>query len=162
MNTVFLLLGGNLGDVQSSFEIACQFLQKQVGIIEKKSELYSSPAWGFESKNNFLNQVLKLHTDQLPLEVLFETQKIENEMGRKRNAHSKTFESRLIDIDILYYNEEIIKEENLIIPHYAMHHRNFTMKPITEIAANFIHPVLNKTNEQLLNECTDKSIVTKL
>lgn len=162
MNTLFLLLGGNLGNIKNSFEKAQNYIETQIGQIKTASKLYHSPAWGFESENDFLNKVLKIETELSPKDVLHQTQNIEKQIGRLKKNLSATFESRVIDIDILYFNSDIIKEDDLVIPHYAMHNRNFTMEPITEIASDFIHPEFQKTNAQLLRDCADKSIVTAL
>tara|TARA_R110002050_G_scaffold290260_1_gene443709 strand:+ start:35846 stop:36346 length:501 start_codon:yes stop_codon:yes gene_type:complete len=159
---VYLLLGGNLHDVKHTFELARIQLEKLVGDVIQVSHLYKSKAWGFESDNEFLNQVIVLRSYLTAEELLLEIQKIELDLGRHRTKGLKGFESRIIDIDILYYNTDIISNSNLTIPHYALHQRNFTLEPLVEIAPNFMHPILKKSNQTLLEECADKSIVTKI
>jgi 2-amino-4-hydroxy-6-hydroxymethyldihydropteridine diphosphokinase len=161
-NTIFLLLGGNLGEVSLQFEKAKTLLVQKVGPIVLESKLYQSEAWGFTSENVFLNQVIQISTSLSPQEVLKENQHIEKEIGRTRTPDLVGFESRLIDIDILYFNGLKLTSDALTIPHYALHERRFTLLPLAEIAPNYIHPSLNKTNAQLLVDCTDYSTVTPL
>ena len=161
-NTVYLLLGGNLSDVESTFDLARQKINSEIGLITTSSKLYQSKSWGFESTDLFLNQVLKLETNHQPLQLLQAIQSIETELGRIRNGNIVGFESRVIDIDIIYFNTEKIELPNLAIPHYALHDRRFTLLPLVEIAPEYIHPVLNKTNQELLKNCSDKSTVTAL
>ena len=161
-NTVYLLLGGNLLDVELTFKMARDKIDSDIGSISDTSKLYQSESWGFESTDLFLNQVLKLETNHQPLRLLQTIQDIETELGRIRNANLEGFESRVIDIDILYFNSEKIEQHNLVIPHYALHERRFTLLPLIEIAPEYIHPVLKKTNLELLNNCSDQSTVTAL
>lgn len=159
-HVIYLLLGGNLLDVEHTFKLATIQLETKVGEITQLSKLYKSEAWGFESENTFLNQVVRINSVLTPSELLSTIQKIEIELGRSRTIGISGFESRVIDIDILYYNKEVISINGLTIPHYALHERIFTLKPLAEIAPDFLHPILNKTNQSLLYECKDKSTVT--
>lgn len=157
---IFLLLGGNLGNVKQNFDKATSLIHDRIGNITSKSKLYQSEAWGFESDKKFLNQVLQLKSTLSPIETLIATQKIESELGRVRDPHAQGFQSRLIDIDILYFGSRIINTDKLVIPHYAIHERKFTLLPLSEIAPIYIHPVLSKSSSDLLRICPDQSTVT--
>lgn len=160
MNSVFLLIGGNLGD---RFKLLSQTkidIQEKIGRINKESSIYETVAWGFESENDFLNQVIMITTDFDAMEVLKFCQEIENNLGRVRKSGG--YASRTIDIDILFFNDEAIDLPDLKIPHIQLHKRKFTLEPLAEIEPDFIHPVLNKTMKQLLKDCSDKSEVKKI
>jgi len=116
--------------------------------------------WGFESNDLFWNQVLEISTNLSPEEVLVQTQQIELELGRIRKPDQ--YDSRLIDIDILFYGDQIISLENLIVPHPRIQERKFALVPLCEIASELIHPVFQKSIRQLLEECADKLNVEKV
>jgi len=160
MNTVYLLIGGNLNDRFQLLEKANDSIANNIGTCIKKSSIYESEPWGFEASQNFLNQVLIFTTKLRPIEVLDECQKIENELGRIRE--SANYSSRTMDIDILFYNNEIITEPRLIVPHEHLHKRRFTLEPLAELTPSFIHPLLNKSLKELLENCSDMSNVNKL
>ncbi|MBP5584196.1 MAG: 2-amino-4-hydroxy-6-hydroxymethyldihydropteridine diphosphokinase [Bacteroidales bacterium] len=159
-NNVVLLLGANLGDKETMFAQVIKHIDENIGEITCKSSLYESKPWGFDSDDNFLNQVLIVETDFSAHDVLLRCQAIENKCGRVRHENVG-YESRIIDIDILYYNNDIVDTEDLIIPHPLLHQRKFTMCPLAEVLPDFIHPIFLKNNMQLLDECEDKSEVTK-
>ena len=161
MNTVYLLLGSNLGNSKQLFEQAIQMLEQNVGMLSKYSSLYQSPPWGFEHENNFINQALSINTTLSPLEVLDQCLSVEQLLGRKRMV-SDQYQARTIDIDILLFNSECVEDERLTIPHTHLHHRRFALLPLSEIADSQIHPKLNSTIGQLLYSCTDNSKVSKL
>ncbi|MGB0391113.1 MAG: 2-amino-4-hydroxy-6-hydroxymethyldihydropteridine diphosphokinase [Salibacteraceae bacterium] len=161
-NNIYLLLGGNLGDVQSIFSQCKMLIEKEIGSILHSSKLYQSEPWGFKSSNLFLNQVLHVSTSKTAFETLAITQNIELKLGRTRNPNASGFQSRVIDIDLLYVNNEVIETEVLKIPHYALHERMFTLKPLAEIAPNFEHPIYKESNTALLEKCQDKSEVTSI
>ena len=160
MNRVFLLLGGNLGNVTETFEHARQLVSLRVGDITAVSSLYQSEPWGFSSHQFFLNQVLELTTQLGPLDLLHVLLEIESLMGRTRQAG--LIASRPIDIDILFYNDQVIVLPQLEIPHPRLHLRRFTLLPLAELAPEMIHPLLAKTVAQLLEECKDPLAVTKI
>jgi 2-amino-4-hydroxy-6-hydroxymethyldihydropteridine diphosphokinase len=160
MVKVYLLLGGNLGDKKLVFEKAVKLLKESVGEIMQQSHIYETEPWGFESSDLFWNQVLEITTNLLPEEVLSQTQHIELEMGRVRKEHQ--YDSRIIDIDILFYGEEIIQLTNLVIPHPRIQDRKFALVPLNEIVPELKHPILNKNINQLLAECTDLLRVEKV
>ena len=159
MCTLYILLGGNIGESQTVFNEAEKLIIKNIGAFTDRSSFYRSPAWGFSASQDFLNRVLKVQTALLPLEVLRETQKIELLLGRKVKTSKEQYESRIIDIDILFYDKQIINTDVLTIPHPRLHLRNFTLKPLLEIAPNLIHPLLGKTIIELYQETIDDSVV---
>ncbi len=160
MNTTYLIFGSNLGDRLKLLEEASQLVEKNIGAISKKSAIYDTEPWGFVHENTFLNQVICVQTNLAPHNLLGETQKIENSLGRIREEVQYT--ARTIDIDILLYNDWIIRTDDLQIPHLKMPERRFVLEPLTEIAANLWHPVLKKTMQQLLDECKDVMKVRKM
>lgn len=160
MVKVYLLLGGNLGDKKQVFEDARKLLDETIGNITLQSAIYETEPWGFESSELFWNQVLEIVTDLSPEDVLRHTQKIELELGRVRK--DKQYDSRIIDIDILFYGEEMIQLPNLVVPHPRIQERKFTLIPLNEIAADLNHPILQKSVGQLLIECHDQLRVEKV
>lgn len=160
MNQVYLLIGGNLGDRYKLIGSAKLSITKKIGKIVKESSIYETTPWGFNSEQDFLNQVLYVSTDLSPKKVLNKCLEIEKELGRVRQ--SEQYSSRTIDIDILFYNDEIIHKQELIIPHERLHKRRFTLEPLVEIAPDLIHPVIKKSLFDILKECNDNSEVRKL
>jgi 2-amino-4-hydroxy-6-hydroxymethyldihydropteridine diphosphokinase len=160
MIKLYILLGGNLGDKQRVFSDARAKLSQQVGTITNQSVLYETEPWGFKSDDIFWNQVLEISTSFSPEEVLLRTQQIERELGRIRKANQ--YDSRIIDIDILFYGDLIIKTENLVVPHPRIQDRKFAMVPLCEIAPELIHPVFQKSITQLLEECGDSLSVSPI
>lgn len=160
MIKLYLLLGGNLGDKEKLFSEARSNLSNKVGKITSQSAVYETEPWGFESTDLFWNQVLEITTNLSPEEVLRETQQTEIELGRVRKSNQ--YDSRTIDIDILFYGDQIISIEKLTIPHPRIQERKFALAPLNEIATNLNHPLLQKTIGQLLAECTDVLRVEKV
>ncbi|WP_299578302.1 2-amino-4-hydroxy-6-hydroxymethyldihydropteridine diphosphokinase [uncultured Sunxiuqinia sp.] len=160
MAKVFLLLGGNLGNKKVIFNQALALLEEAVGKIEQQSAIYETEPWGFESEDLFWNQVVVLETRLDADSLLVETQQIEYQLGRVR--HGAQYSSRLIDLDILFYDQLILNQPRLEIPHPRMGERRFVLEPLAEIAPDFIHPASKKTIAQLLAECTDQLAVKKL
>ncbi|HET6243515.1 MAG: 2-amino-4-hydroxy-6-hydroxymethyldihydropteridine diphosphokinase [Bacteroidetes bacterium] len=159
MEKAVLLLGSNLGDSLEILHKALSLIVERIGKVEKISEIYQSKPWGFEHKNDFLNQVIVVNTTKSPANLLSSILEIEHEMGRIRIGH--VYMARIIDIDILYYNEKVLNLENLKIPHPLLHKRKFTLIPLVEILPEFIHPIFQKTNLELLEGCTDNSEILK-
>ncbi len=153
MCRVYLLLGSNIGNRKETLSKACKLIAQNIGVILSSSGVYESAAWGFKSNNHFLNQVLLIETEYSPQHLLSEILNIENILGRV--GRSKHYESRVIDIDILLYDNKIVEDINLKIPHPRLHQRNFALVPLVEIAGEFIHPVFNKTIKEILEECND-------
>ncbi len=158
MNKAFLLTGGNLGDRVNNMKHCSFLIEKSCGALIKKSSLYETAAWGKKDQPDFLNQVLLIDTPLTPESLLSALLTIEQQMGRYRG---EKYGPRIIDIDILLYNDEVISEPRLTIPHPRMQERRFVLEPINEISPGMIHPVLHKSMLQLLKECSDPLAVHK-
>jgi 2-amino-4-hydroxy-6-hydroxymethyldihydropteridine diphosphokinase len=160
MSKVILLLGSNLGNRVEILEKAVDAIGESVGLIEKCSSLYQTDPWGFQSENLFLNQVISVETTLSPMDVLKRSQEIESKLGRVRESNQ--YESRTIDIDILFYDNLRVDMEQLQIPHPRLHKRRFTLIPLLEVAGDFFHPVLNERLDVIAENCSDKSKVELL
>jgi len=160
MHSIIILLGSNQGNSKDLIIKAEQLLQAKLGKCINASSIYESEAWGFQSETNFLNKVLAIETKLKPNEILRISLDIENELGRKRNTNG--YSSRTMDIDLLFYDNQIIEENDLEIPHPRLHLRRFALAPLAEILPDFIHPKLRKTIHELLDSCTDNSNINKL
>lgn len=152
MPELYLLLGGNLGDRPSHLADARKSIAAAVGPITQRSKLYETAAWGNTEQPSFLNQVLKVQTEVKPEQVLQKVNSIEQELGRVRLEH---WGARVIDIDILFYDQRVLQSQRLTVPHPQLHLRRFTLLPLAEIAPRLVHPVLGKTVEELLEMCPD-------
>lgn len=141
---IILGFGSNLGDRKNIILQAYQLLEEKLGIKLKESSFIETEAWGFESENKFLNSVAIFETKKTPRESLVICNEIEALLGRKRNPQALTYENRPIDIDILFYENEIIDEPDLKIPHPLIEKRDFVLTPLKELIPDYIHPVLNK------------------
>ena len=159
MKTVYLLLGTNMGDRNFNLSAATACIENDMGEILLKSSIYETEPWGVTDQQNYFNQILKISTQVSAQEILKKILSIEKKLGRKRTTK---YASRIIDIDILFYNQDIIQEENLIIPHPLLHKRMFVLSPLFEMAPDYIHPVLHKSIKQLILECDDKNEVLKI
>ncbi|MDR0896106.1 MAG: 2-amino-4-hydroxy-6-hydroxymethyldihydropteridine diphosphokinase [Prevotellaceae bacterium] len=149
---VYLSLGTNLGNKETNLRLAILHIGKRIGRITALSAFYATEPWGFQSDHTFLNAALAVRTRFLPVEVLYLTQSIEYQMGRMRKSANGTYHDRIIDIDLLFYNDWIVDIPELKIPHPLMHERLFVLEPMVEIAPEFVHPVLNKTMRELMQE----------
>ena len=147
-------MGSNLGDKLSYLTKARIAIEKQIGTIIQSSKIYKTSAWGLESQADFYNLVILIESELLPVPLLQSIHQIEADLDRKR---IKKWAERSIDIDILYYENQIIDKTrpDLHIPHLLLHERKFTLIPLVEIAPDFIHPRLQKTNLELLQTCKD-------
>jgi len=161
MHQCFLLLGSNLGDKAMILETALDAISKRIGGLIQQSSIFQSEPWGFEAAEYFLNIVAELTTEKSPFEILEIIQDIEKVLGRVR-GNCTGYKSRTIDIDMLFFDDEILASENLIIPHPKLHLRRFTLEPLLEIAPQYVHPLMGKTIAQLLADCQDKLLVKKL
>lgn len=160
MCQVFLGIGGNIGNKHLNFKNGYIAIENNLGRITNESSVYETEPWGFESEENFWNQVLRIETDFTPNELLVKIHQIEKQFGRIRE--NGKYLSREMDIDILFYNDLILKAKNLTIPHPLIEKRLFVLAPLVEIAPDFVHPVLRKTSRQLFDECPDKSFIQKI
>lgn len=154
MAKVYLGLGTNLGDKEQNLRDAVQKIEEQVGKIVSLSAFYVTAPWGFSSDNSFLNAAVCVETKLSPSEVLQETQMIEKELGRTQKSVNRMYSDRLIDIDLLLYEDLVLSVISasgveLTLPHPLMTERDFVMKPLAEIAPGLVHPVLGKTMKEL-------------
>jgi 2-amino-4-hydroxy-6-hydroxymethyldihydropteridine diphosphokinase len=147
-----LLTGSNIGDRLSYLQQANRLIHQRIGPIAKLSSFYETAAWGKVSQPDYINQALEVVTVLSPEAVMSTILSIETEIGRTRWSK---WEARVIDIDILFYENRIIKTEHLIIPHPLLHKRNFALVPMLEIAARKKHPIFKKSIEELYEESSD-------
>jgi 2-amino-4-hydroxy-6-hydroxymethyldihydropteridine diphosphokinase len=159
MNGVFLGIGTNLGDKENNLKESITGIEKTIGIVKRSSSVYETESWGFKSEDDFLNMVIKIETDLVPAQLIRRILDLELLLGRIRSE--KQYSSRIIDIDILFYNDLVISEKTLTIPHPLLHERKFVLVPLCEIEPELIHPVLKKTVASLLKTCKDQSNVRK-
>ena len=152
-------LGSNLGDRRVNIARAIQMIEESIGPIIASSSFYETEAWGNTEQEDFINLALEVEHYKTPNQLLDIVNDIEDKLGRVRR---EKWEERLIDIDIIFVEDIIIDTQKLTIPHKWMEQRNFVLYPMVEIAAEFVHPLLNKTVEKLLEECTDTSKIKRL
>jgi len=158
MNKAYLLIGGNMGDRLANLANAKAAIQENVGNILSNSSIYETAAWGMEDQAPFLNQALIIDTLFEATKLLENLLRIEQSMGRIRN---QPLGPRTIDLDIIFFNDQILDTENLTIPHPHMQKRNFVLTPLNEIAPDYIHPIFKKSINQLLIDCTDQLLCIK-
>ncbi|QHS57689.1 2-amino-4-hydroxy-6-hydroxymethyldihydropteridine diphosphokinase [Mucilaginibacter sp. 14171R-50] len=159
MINVFLLLGSNLGDRNVFLHKAIACIEQGIAPVVDKSAVYETQSWGKTNQPDYLNQVIMLQTNLPAQQVLAKILHIETVLGRSRE---EKWGSRTIDIDILFYGDEVINQPNLIVPHPQLHNRRFTLEPLGVLAPGLIHPVLNKTILELKSDLKDDLIVKKL
>lgn len=159
MHITYIILGSNLGNRRKYISTAISEIGTKLGIIGKSSSLYETASWGRQDQPDFLNQVIELKTNLKPQDLLSGILGIEADLGRKR---LEKWGSRVIDIDILLYGDQVINEPELSIPHPYLAVRRFCLMPLCEIAPEFIHPLLNKNIQELLHALSDDLFVKKL
>jgi 2-amino-4-hydroxy-6-hydroxymethyldihydropteridine diphosphokinase len=157
LNKAYLLIGGNVGNRSGYLQQAIDILNVVCGKVINKSALYETAAWGNTDQPSFLNQALALETNFTAEGLMKEILVIEEQIGRKR---AEKYGPRIIDIDILLFNEEVHHTASLTVPHPELQNRRFALKPLADIGARLHHPLLNKTVEVLLGECRDELQVT--
>lgn len=159
MNTAFLLTGGNLGNRKETLAQTKDLIAEQCGAVVATSSLYETAAWGNTNQPAFLNQALQLETTLTARQLMRRLLKLEKLMGRVRK---EKYGPRIIDIDILLFNNEVHNYQLLKLPHPEMQNRRFALLPLNEIAKDYIHPVLKKTIKELLKDCKDELEVKKV
>lgn len=159
MNEVFILLGGNLEDKSKIFEATRKLIGERIGLITKQSSVYVTEPWGFDSEL-FWNQAIIAKTTLNPHEILLQTQLIEKLMGRVKN--SDHYEARVMDIDLLFYNDLVLNTPYLTLPHPKIGDRKFVLIPLNEIAPNKYHPVSGLKVEEMLRLCSDQLNVERI
>lgn len=168
MNRTYLSLGSNRGNREQFIGQALSLINGEVGIVERQSPVYETAPWGFADPVPFLNCVAEVSTLLAPEEVMAAILKIEKKLGRKRppanrgKTGKKQFLSRTIDIDILFYNDLVLLEPDLTIPHPEISRRRFVLIPLCALDPGFRHPVLSETVSELLDHCSDRSDVRLL
>jgi 2-amino-4-hydroxy-6-hydroxymethyldihydropteridine diphosphokinase len=160
MHQVFLGVGGNIGNKLLNFQKVQRLVENEVGNILAMSSVYESPPWGFLADEDFWNQVLHVETGLEPDELLSAIHGVEKLFGRKRDT--EFYESREMDIDILYFDNLILASETLTVPHPHIPNRMFVLVPLAEIAPAFVHPVLQMTNRELLEQCGDELSIKRI
>jgi 2-amino-4-hydroxy-6-hydroxymethyldihydropteridine diphosphokinase len=155
MAKVYIGIGSNIGKREYNCKKAIQKIEGKGIRVKKISSMYETKPWGFKEQPLFINMVIEVETEINPYELLKILKQIETEMGRKETIR---WGPRIIDLDILLYNNEIIDREDLKIPHPFLHQRDFVLLPLSEIAPETIHPILKKTIKQLKEELIDKDI----
>lgn len=155
--TVFIALGSNKGNKLAFLQAAVDAIFERVGAVKKISKVYETPALGFEG-DTFYNACIKVETDLKPKKLLKELKQIEKDLGRKTKKSDK-YESREIDLDILFYDDVVIEDKSLVIPHPELHKRKFVLKPLNDIAKDFEHYQLHKSIAKLLEICEDSSVI---
>ncbi|MDY2587401.1 2-amino-4-hydroxy-6-hydroxymethyldihydropteridine diphosphokinase [Winogradskyella aquimaris] len=159
-NTVYIALGSNKGNRLQYLQDAINTVFEKIGTVHKISKVYETPAVGFEGED-FYNACIKVETVLKPKKLLKMLKQIESNLGRSTKK-SDTYESREIDLDILYYNDDVINEASLLVPHPAMHLRRFVLAPLSDIARDVKHPVFQKTVNELLEDCKGESKVNPI
>ncbi|HUQ66226.1 MAG TPA: 2-amino-4-hydroxy-6-hydroxymethyldihydropteridine diphosphokinase [Flavitalea sp.] len=159
MNSAYLITGGNVGQRQEQLAYAASLIEERCGTIIDQSSIYETAAWGKTDQSSFLNQAIVLETSLNARDLLTEILYIENLMGRDR---IEKYGPRIIDIDIIFFNHQVIRESGLVIPHPEMAGRRFVLEPLNEVIPAYIHPVYYKTVNELLMLCKDALPVKKI
>lgn len=156
MARIYLGLGSNLGDKETNLLKAIEQIEKQIGPIAARSVFFVSEPWGFNSDNTFINACVAADTTFSPVECLRRLKRLEKALGRPERV-SGEYKDRVIDLDILFYDELVLEDSNLILPHPLLHLRNFVLTPLAEIAPDLIHPVFKKTIRELQSDLIEQS-----
>ena len=159
MNTVFLSVGTNLRQREENLKKAVKMISAEAGFLKALSSVYETEPWEMATSDLFLNMAIEIETELNPHILLKKMLEIEDKMGRCREGTG--YSSRIIDIDILFFNDLIINDNDLVVPHPLIVHRRFVLEPLAEIASQLIHSVLGKSIESLLESCTDNCVVRK-
>lgn len=160
INEVYIALGSNLGDRAQHLSDAILRIKDEIGEVVSASSAYETEPMGFDAVQNFINQVIEIRTTLSPKKVLEKLLQIERKLGRERSGEG--YESRTIDLDLLFYKRQIIDEPGLSIPHPGIPFRRFVLLPMLEIAPEFMHPVLQKSIAQLNSDCSDNLNIKRM
>jgi 2-amino-4-hydroxy-6-hydroxymethyldihydropteridine diphosphokinase len=161
MEVVYLSLGSNQGNRIKYLQKSVEAIEVRIGEIIISSEYFETEPWGFITDSSFINQVICIKSNYSPEKILEKILDIEVQLGRIRMSDNQMYTNRCIDIDILFYGNEIIDSNDLIIPHKHLHERKFVLQPMNQIAGDFIHPIFKKSISDLLLKCEDKTFVKK-
>ncbi len=160
MHRLIVSTGSNLGPRQKNLESVISKISERIGCVRRASSIYESDAWGYRSKNPFYNQCLEVETELTPEECMDRILKIERTMGRERDGTG--YRDRIIDVDILLFDDLVVKTRRMTIPHPGMPDRRFVLLPLAEILPHLRHPVLNLTVSEILEKCPDHSEVRRM
>ena len=159
MSRVVLLTGSNDAQAESVLQRTAQLLEQRIGNITSRSDIYRSEAWGFTTERDFLNQALQHESNLSPYEVLSTVLDVEQQMGRNRDAErmereltGERYASRVVDVDVMFYDDEILRSESLTLPHPLLHEREFALRPLCQIMGDYRHPVLGRTLNDILKD----------
>ena len=152
MTRCYILFGSNQGDKEAILEQACTLINNRCGMLVERSSAYVTEPWGFEAEEWFLNELLVVETELEPDLLMDALLEIEKELGRVRHPGQKGYSSRTIDLDILYYGDHVINTEKVTVPHPRLHLRKFALMPLCEIVPDFLHPIFNLSQTQLLEK----------
>lgn len=159
MTRCYLLFGSNQGDKLQLLEQACTYINKRCGMLVERSSLYNSEPWGFEAEEWFLNVLLVVETELDPDTLMDRLMDIERELGRVRHPEIEGYTSRTVDLDILYYGDQIVRTAKVTAPHPRLPERRFALMPLCELVPDFLHPESGLSQQQLLEKCHDTSKV---
>lgn len=146
----FILFGSNQGDKEKILEQACALINIRCGMLVERSSTYMTEPWGFEADEWFLNELLVVETELEPDDLMDALLEIEAELGRVRHPEVKGYTSRTVDLDILYYGDKVVNTAKVTAPHPRLHLRKFALEPLCEIIPDFLHPVFNLSQTQML------------
>lgn len=156
MHRVALLIGGNQGDRRQLINQATELIRQRIGSVVAFSKVHETEPWGdFEGNDTraFLNRALLVETELSAEETLHAALEIENALGRKRHPSAKKYQSRPMDIDIIFYDNEVIDTPDLVVPHPRMHLRRFVLEPLAEIMPDYVHPLLEASVVEIAKTC---------
>lgn len=159
MHKTILHIGSNIGDLAVNLKEGVMLIEKYIGNIIAESKLYTTQAWGLQDQNDFLNKALIIETELSAHDLLTKCQEIESEIGRVKKVK---WGPRIIDIDIIFFDDLILETEDLVIPHPRMHERNFVLFPLAEIIPDWKHPILSSSVEQLKKHSSDTLLTNEV